>query len=259
MEFSQWFAKVQHAERRVNRGRLYSAAVKTWRFARRAASTNSGDGNLHGMNDAGIESNREFLLRHAAPARIALAGGNALIDRAIRKAQRLISGHVHGSAWSHAFLIGEHRNDGHWWVIESDLDLRHKQIRLGAQENRIDKYFDAQEWPNLAVLDFGLDAAATQCVLAAALDLLANATRYSLREVVGTLLSLARPSLRERDNLLAQESSLYCSAFVQHCYAAAGIELVRGVSTKNTTPHDIAGTTVSHHAQRLQRVMGAAC
>jgi hypothetical protein len=209
------------------------------------------------MSEGSVQSNRDFLVLHAAPARIGLAGGNALIDRAIRKAQRLISGHTHGSAWSHAFLIGEQRRDGRWWVLESDLDLRHKQIRLGAQENRIDKYFDAGEWPNLAVLDFGLDAAATQRVLGAALDLLADATRYSLREVVGTLLSLARPSLRDRDNLLAQENSLYCSAFVQHCYAAAGIELVRGVSAKNTTPHDIASTTVAHRMQHLLRVTGA--
>src|SRR3954469_21691122 len=124
-------------------------------------------------------TNADFLLAHAAPARIGLAGGTHPIDRTIRKAQRLLSGDPAGSAWSHAFLIGERRSDGHWWVLESDIDLRHKQIRLGAQENRIDKFFDSAEWPNLALLDVGLDAAATQRVLATALDLLASATRYS--------------------------------------------------------------------------------
>lgn len=201
--------------------------------------------------------NESFLLAHAAPGRIGLAGGNALIDRGIRKAQRLLTTDAAGSAWSHAFLIGEQRSDGHWWVLESDLDLRHKQIRLGAQENRLAKYFDAAEWPNLAVLDFGLDAARSQRVLATALDLLANSTRYSLREIVGTALSLARPSLRTRENLLAREGSLYCSAFVQHCYASVGIEFVPGLSAKNTTPHDIASTAVPHRVERLLRQTGA--
>jgi hypothetical protein len=209
------------------------------------------------MNDAAPASNRDFLLRHAGPARIGLAGGEAWIDRTIRRMQRPISAHALGSAWSHAFLFGERRSDGHWWVLESDLDLRHKLIRLGAQENRIDKYCDEREWPNLAVLDFGLDAAATQRVLGTALDLLADATRYSLREIVGTLLALARPTLRAKENLLAQESSLYCSAFVQHCYAAAGIGLAAGIATKNTTPHDIAGTRVPHTVHHLLRQDGA--
>ena len=203
------------------------------------------------------QSNADFLQQHAAAGRIGLAGGSALIDRGIRKAQRLIVDDAAGSAWSHAFLIGEQRSDGHWWVLESDLDLRHKQIRLGAQENRLAKYFDAAEWPNLAVLDFGLDAAQTRQVLATALDLLANATRYSLREIVGTLFALARPSLRERENLLAREGSLYCSAFVQHCYASAGIRLAAGLSTKNTTPHDIARSKLAHRVSTLLRQAGA--
>jgi hypothetical protein len=203
-------------------------------------------------------SNRDFLLAHAAPARIGLAGGDAAIDRGIRKAQRALTGEAAGSAWSHAFLFGETRADGHCWVLESDLDLRHKQIRLGAQENRLDKYFDAAAWPNLAVLDLGLDTEAARRVLAAALDLLARSTRYSLREIVGTALSLARPSLRARDNLWAQEGSLYCSAFVQHCYAAAGCDLAPGVAAKNTTPHDIAGTPLARQAYYLRRESGAA-
>ena len=202
-------------------------------------------------------TNRAFLLLHAGRARIGLAGGTSLIDRSIRKAQRALSAHASDSAWSHAFLFGEQRCDGHWWVLESDLDLRHKRLRLGAQENRIDKYFDAREWPNLAVLDFGLDESVATRVLAAALDLLASATQYSLREVLGTALSLARPTLRERANLLARENSLYCSAFVQHCYASAGIGLAHGVSTKNTTPHDLARSARAHHAHHLLRQGGA--
>ena len=58
------------------------------------------------------QSNADFLHAHAAPARIGLAGGSALIDRGIRKAQRLITADAADSAWSHAFLFGEQRSDG---------------------------------------------------------------------------------------------------------------------------------------------------
>jgi len=202
------------------------------------------------------QSNAEFLLTHAGPARIGLAGGNHPIDRSIRRAQRLLT-RKDDSAWSHAFLFGTRRSDDHWWLFESDLDVRHKQIRLGAQENRLTKFFDRHEWPNLAILDFGLDDTQARRVLAAALELLANAARYSLREIVGTALALARPTLRGRENLLAREGSLYCSAFVQHCYAAIDLAFVDGVSLKNTTPHDIASSQVPHTAHLLVRESGA--
>jgi hypothetical protein len=90
-------------------------------------------------------------------------------------------------------------------------------------------------------------------VMTEALELLSSLARYSLRELVGTLLALQRPTLRERENLLAREGSLYCSAMVQHCYASAGIEFVPGVKIKNTTPQDIAGTPLPHTAYVLVR------
>lgn len=90
-------------------------------------------------------------------------------------------------------------------------------------------------------------------VLSAGLDLLAGLSTYSLRELVGTLLALHRPSLRGRDNLLAQEGALYCSAMVQHCYAAAGIEFIPGVATKNLSPHDIATSRLPHSNHALVR------
>lgn len=184
--------------------------------------------------------NRAFLETYARPGLVGLAGGSALIERTIRKAQRRLTGRAGGSLWSHAFLFSGVRADGHLWVLESDLEIHRKQIRLGVQENRAQKYWDEAEYPNLAVLDFGLDEGGARRVLAEALELLAGLSRYSLRELVGTLLALHRPTLRSRENLLAREGALYCSALVQHCYAAAGVDLAPGVATKNTTPEDLA-------------------
>ena len=120
--------------------------------------------------------NADFLLRHAAPGRIGLVAGGDVISHLIRKAQSPLTDDGHRSFWSHAFLFSEHRSDGQWWVIESDLDLRYKQMRLGVQENRIERYFDAEAFPNVAVLDFGLDDTQTRQVVSAGLDLLSGLT-----------------------------------------------------------------------------------
>jgi hypothetical protein len=135
-------------------------------------------------------SNAEFIERHAAPGRIGLCAGGDDISKLIRKAQAPLT--ADRSLWSHAFLFSERRSDGQWWVIESDLDLRYKQMRLGVQENRASRYYDAGEFPNLAILDFGLDQAQARQVVTAGLDLLSGLTSYSLSELIGTLFAMHR-------------------------------------------------------------------
>ena len=198
-------------------------------------------------------SNREFLELHAQPGRIGLSGGITFIDKAICRAERHLDEREQWGSWSHAFLFQGRRPDGHHWVIESDLQIHCKHIQLGVQENRIEKYFDEKLYTNLAVLDFGLAEEQIACLLREGLDLVADRARYSLRELFGTLLALNRPELRSRQNLLARESSMYCSALVQHLFRKAGLDLAPGVDLKNTTPEDIARATVPHVTYLLQR------
>ena len=198
-------------------------------------------------------SNREFLELHARSGRIGLSGGITFIDKAICRAERHLDEREHWGSWSHAFLFQGQRPDGHHWVIESDLQIHRKHIQLGVQENRIEKYFDEKLYTNLAVLDFGLAEEQIACLLREGLDLVADRARYSLRELFGTLLALNRPELRSRQNLLARESSMYCSALVQHLFRKAGLDLAPGVDLKNTTPEDIARATVPHVTYLLQR------
>jgi hypothetical protein len=198
-------------------------------------------------------SNQELIETHAKPGMIGLAGGSALIDRAIRKVQRKISDTRSASHWSHAFIFSEKRVDGHQWVLESDLEIHHKQIRLGVQENRSQKYWSAEAYPNLAILDFGLSPENARTVLTAAMDLLSGLSRYSIRELMGTLLAIQKPTLRTRENLMAREGALYCSAFVQHCYLAANLDFAPGVDTKNTTPEDISNTLIPHQTYAIIR------
>lgn len=206
--------------------------------------------------DAASSANAAFLLKHAAPGRIGLSGGRDWINKLIRKAQAPLTGDGHRSLWSHAFIFMEQRVDGHWWVLESDLDLRYRQIRLGVQENRLSRYFDEDTFPNLAVLDFGLDDTRSRQVQVAGLELLAGLSSYSLSELVGTLFAMHSTRLRQRDNLLAKEGALYCSALVQHCYAAAGVEFVPGVPGKNVAPHDLYDSPLPHQTHSLIRDLG---
>lgn len=198
-------------------------------------------------------TNQEFLERYAQPGRIGLCQGATLIDKVICRAQRKLDNDGTAGSWSHVFLFQGERPDGHHWVIESDLQIHRKHFQFGVQENRISKYFDQELFQSLAVLDFDLNAEQVSTMLREAVALSADRARYSLRELVGTLLALRHSQLRNRQNLLARERSMYCSAFVQWVFRKAGLDLAPGLDYKNTTPTDIACTILPHVAYRLER------
>lgn len=198
-------------------------------------------------------TNAEFLERHAKAGCIGLAGGPHIIEKMIRRAQRHQRDDGSWSLWGHAFVFQGRRHDGHHWVMESDLDIHRRIIRLGVQENRITKYHDDGYFTSLAILDFGLDEARATKVLAEGLNLLASNTKYSLREVFGTFLSLHEDRLRERKNILERDRAMFCSAFVQHLFLSVGIDFAPEIETKNTTPEDIAQTTIPHARYVLDR------
>ena len=201
-------------------------------------------------------SNREFLQTYASAGRVGLACGSFQIDKLIRRAQRHVNDGKGWSLWSHSLVFQGERADGHHWVIESDLDIHRKHIRLGVQENRISKYFDEESFPHLAVLDFGLRAADIQAVVREGLEMVAGRVRYSLRELLGTLVALRFPGRRKKENLLARDHSFYCSAFVQHLFAKCGIDLVPGIQIKRNTPEDLFRSPVPHTTYLLQREQG---
>ena len=198
-------------------------------------------------------SNEEFLGRYARAGRVGLSGGITLIDKAIARAERHLDEEGRWGSWSHAFLFQGARHDGHQWVIESDLQVNRKHIRLGAQENRISKYYDENLYTTLAVLDFGLTEEKVVKLLSEGLELVASRARYSLRELVGDSHCAARSPVARSENLLTRESSMYCSAFVQHLFRKTGIDLAPGVHGKNTTPEDISRTAVPHLTYILER------
>ena len=200
-------------------------------------------------------SNRDFLERYAQAGRVGLSAGTALADRMIARAERHIDERGQWGSWSHAFVFEGRRVDGHHWLMESDLQFHRKHVQLGVQENRLAKYFDEELYTALAVLDFGLTADQVAVLINGGLELVATHTRYSLRELLGTLVALRQPKRRGQENLLARDHSFYCSAFVQHLFRHAGLDLAPGLEVKNTTPEDLARSPVPHASWLLRREM----
>jgi len=198
-------------------------------------------------------SNAEFLERFAQPGRVGLSGGKTLVDQAIRRAERHLHPDAQWGLWSHAFVFQGRRADGHHWIIESDLQFHHKHLRLGVQENRVAKYHNETYYTTLAVLDFGLSETQVGQLLNEGLELVATRTQYSVTELLGTLIALRESSLRSRENLLARDRSLFCSAFVQHLFRKTGVDLTPGVAVKNTTPEDLSRCSLPHTTWRLER------
>ena len=202
-------------------------------------------------------SNAEFLARHARVGCVGLAGGDSLIDYAIARAQRRLDDAGHWGKWSHAFLFQGLRADGQHWVIESDLQFHRKHIRLGVQENRVDKYHDEKLYSRLAVLDFGLTAEQQRALVGEGLELVAVRTQYSIAELFGTLLALRSERLRSARNLLARDRALFCSAMVRHVFQKTGVDLTPGVAVKNTAPEDLARSPLVQKIFELERPQNA--
>lgn len=202
-------------------------------------------------------TNEAFLARFAKPGCIGLTGGGTLIDKAISRAQKRLHPDRSHAPWAHAFIFQGTRVDGQHWVIESDIELHKKHIRMGVQENRIEKYHDEVHFTSLAVLDFHLTPEQTRQVLASGLDMVAKRATYSLRELVGMYMALKKPGSRQgKENKLARESAVFCSAFVQTLFHPVGIVFAKDVGAKLTTPEDIALSSVPHTTHILRRDLG---
>ncbi len=200
-------------------------------------------------------SNRAFLDEFAQSGRVGLCGGDSLIDRGIARAERHATPDGQWSRWTHAFLFGERRSDGHLWIVESDIQVLRGHVQFGVQENRTTKYHDEQLYSSLAILDFQLPPEQVNRIVAEGLELVSTRVRYSLREILGILIALRHPTLRGRSNLLDRDHSFFCSALVRHLFAKANCDLTPGLNVKNTAPEDLFRSPVPHRAWVLERAM----
>jgi hypothetical protein len=190
-------------------------------------------------------SNLEFLEKYGKPGCVGLMGGSSAIDRAIRVGQKALDPALKRSHWSHALIFEGERVDGKRWVIESDIDGIHN----GVQENRISKYEDEKAWPNLAVLDFGLDAKQVAKVIEAGLELLALRTRYAIGGLLETYWAMMRKTLKTG----RKKDSTFCSAFVRAVYHRAELDLMPAVAIQHTMPEHLWRVELPHTRTLLLR------
>ena len=194
-------------------------------------------------------SNIEFLEKYAKRGCVGLMGGSSAVDRAIRHGQRTLDDGGKPSLWSHAVLFQGTRVDGQAWLIESDFEVGKGSVRNGVQENRIDKYASEKDWPNLAVLDFGLKDKEALQVVTAGLDLVAQRTTYDLGGVLATYWAMMRKSMSKG----REKESTFCSAFVRAVFKHAGVDLTPGVAVNYTLPEQVSRTPVPHTRHLLVR------
>jgi hypothetical protein len=202
---------------------------------------------------AGV-SKEEFWKRYARKGAIGLVGGTSCIHRAICEAQALITPDKKPSLWAHAFIFTGRRPDGSDWVAESDItvELFWRQIINGAQENAIGKYYGAGKAKNCAVLDFELSDADAGKAVQKALDMVVQKIKYPISGLFGTFFAYLFSTEKWR-NLWCTRDALYCSAFVQEAYLAAGIDLAGDVATTNTSPEHLWRTKVPHKTYVLKQ------
>lgn len=194
-------------------------------------------------------SNAEFFKRYGAAGRVGLVGGSSALDRGIRHAQRLLDPQRKPSLWSHVFVFQGERHDDRLWLMESDFDFTQGRLRSGAQENRIDKYANEKEYPNAAVLDFGLPAEDVRKLLSAGLEFISKRTPYALTGTLKTYWAMVQKALdgeKERDEI-------FCSAFVRTLYKHVGLDLAPGVAVRHTTPEHVARSVPPHTRHLLLR------
>jgi len=194
-------------------------------------------------------SNLEFLERYGKAGCIGLFGGSSAIDRAIRSGQRKLDDADQPSLWSHAAVFEGERVDGRLWLLESDIEVGKGQLRNGVQENRIDKYESEKDWPNLAVLDFGLKEKDIQRVVVAGLDLVALRTKYDLPGVLQTYWAMMRKNLGTG----VKKDTTFCSAFVRAVFHHAGLDLAPGIAVQHTLPEHVSRCEAPHVRHELIR------
>ena len=199
-------------------------------------------------------SAQEFWQRFAKKGAVGLVGGTLWIHRAICEAQALITPDGKPSLWAHAFIFTGKRSDGYDWLAESDLVIEPLKLRIvnGGQENRIEKYYGTKKDLHCAVLDFGLSEQDADRIIRKALDMVSKQVMYPVSGLFGTLIAYLSGTERWR-NLLNTRNALYCSAFVQEAYLAAGIDLAPQVATKNTGPDHLWQTKVPYQSYVFKR------
>src|SRR5262245_4485953 len=189
---------------------------------------------------------------------IGLMGEYGLIGYAIRRGQEILRVDHTPSHWSHVFLFpgplstdpaairDESRSP---WIWESTLEpasLSNSFVnRNGVGPRRFAAYaradyalFAPHCVPNIAVIAIALTENERNAILDRADDPDVDMLHYDLSGLLGTWYAYITNTAHQ-PNPIGAGNGVYCSAYVQLAYDAAGIDLAPGAHLRNTSPEHI--------------------
>jgi len=189
---------------------------------------------------------------------LVLMGEYGVHGYGIREAQSFLRADRSPSYWNHCFVVvdplsedADHNRDprrSSWiWesTIEPPLPSNDFVARDGVGSRRLHDYtradFELTELhciPNICLVAVGMTEAERKAVIDRSTDPDVARMRYDLPGLVGTWLAY----LRDREtqpNPLSLGNAVYCSAFIQLAYDAAGIDLAPTADEKNTAPEHL--------------------
>ena len=169
------------------------------------------------------------LIEVADPGDIVLLGGEGLFQKAIRYGQKPVTGKP--SLWSHAVLVYDSR-----LFLESSVRFYSIfRIDNGIQFTKFGHY--AKATPAVLLKPPLLHQTFRDMILRKGVELEERGVTYPVSDLVGTLFVFWLSRGRAANPL--DSRGLYCSAFVQDCYAEAGIDFTEEYDTNNTAPEHI--------------------
>jgi len=195
------------------------------------------------------------------------------VDDVIRVAQKdAFPAPKKRSLWSHCLVVAEPFRGDETLTMESTvpkIDSAGRALAAagdilagkwgGVRRSRLRMLYKGSFMPNMAILDFSLTAAQAGRAIAEGEKMRADKTYYPAAGLVGTwafylvwklFKKIGIPVAKNLENPLTESNKnhLYCSAFVQKCYLAAGsqYDFTRAVSTTATSPEHRGRATQSN-------------
>jgi hypothetical protein len=204
-------------------------------------------------------------------AAIGLIGGYGVANYLIRQAQQVLRVDRTPSYWSHCFLLAERlwpddkinrSSTKSAWVWESTLEpatpFNHFVERNGVAARRIGEYAASRFRldsplcsPNIAIVTFALTSDERLRIMNRADDPNVDQLAYDLPGLMGMWYSYITGTA-QGPNPLSDGNAIFCSAYVQLAYDAAGIDLAPGAHERNTAPEHLwQAARYLHHTFRV--------
>jgi hypothetical protein len=184
-----------------------------------------------------------FFVQHYAPGRVGLVGATDAVGTLIRGGQKHLTSDGRPSRWSHAFVLGERRDDGRTdgsiYIYESDLQVSVTdwQVKNGVMESRLVKWC-RDDIEHACVLGMAVSEEKCSQLLRQALEYAYDdrRLRYPVGELFGTLWAIITRRLSKR-NIFDDRYALQCSTFVRMCYQQIDADpLTTDVDLSHTSP-----------------------